>query len=375
MKIMLDARPAYGGTARYVGELARLLEGALPPDSVILLGRSSRNFGATQPAKRNQARRFASLLLGPVWRVWTDSTGIARRVNATGTHLFHATMGVIPRHLPVPAVMTCYDLWPLDHAAERPGGWRARYEQAALLQALHRARHIIAISDTTARGIRTRLGPTAPPITRIYPPLVPPAPPVRPAGSLPTGPFWLSVGTLEPRKNLARLIEAQGAAFPVTGMPLVLAGRHGWGVDEVLQTVRRSQGAVQWLGPVWDGELEWLYAQAFGAIQFSRDEGFDYPAVEAMRAGIPVLLSDIAVHREVGDTVALYAAPHDATALTALMIECAGRPRAWRLAVGAAGKARADALAAQTQFSPYLAVYEQAMSAKPSSPVCSGRSA
>jgi glycosyltransferase involved in cell wall biosynthesis len=183
------------------------------------------------------------------------------------------------------------------------------------------------------------------------------------------------VGTLEPRKNLPRLIEAQGAAFPVTGMPLILAGRHGWGVEGVLQTVRESQGAVEWLGPVSDGELAWLYANAFAAIQFSRDEGFDYPAVEAMRAGIPVLLSDIAVHREVGPTAALYAAPHDVAALTALMIECAGRPGAWRLAAGAAGKARAAELAAQTRSAPYLAVYEQAMSAQPSSPVCSGRSA
>lgn len=363
MRVLLDARPLYGGTARYVRELVRLLEAALPPGAVATLGTASLGCAeAPSEAQRSAIRRLAAACLGAPARWLADTFGIARRVRAVDADVFHATMGVVPAGLPVPAVITCHDLWALDHADERPRGWRSRYERAALAAALRRARHVIASSDTTARRLRDRLGPEAPPITRIYPPLAPPAPAAAPAGMEASGPFWLSVGTLEPRKNLARLVAAQCAAYPSSRLPLVLAGRYGWGQASVLDAIARAAGAVRWLGRVPEAELSWLYANAAGVVQFSRDEGFDYPAVEAMRAGCPLVLSDIEVHREVAAGAARYVAPDDADALARMLAAGARAGAARRTEWAEAGRARAAELALQAQARPYLEVYADALS-------------
>ncbi len=358
MNVLLDARPAYGGTARYVRELVRLLEGALPPGALSLVGDASLRWGAPpSPARGGVTRRAAGAMLGMAWRIATDHIRIARMADAVSADLFHGTMGVIPLRPAVPAVVTCHDLWALDHPGERPGGLRARYERTALAAALRNAAHIIASSDTTARRVRERTGRRAQAITRIYPPLCAPVTPAAPAAVGHDEPFWLSVGTLEPRKNLARLVAAQRAAFPSTRVPLLLAGRYGWNQQDVLQAVRRSDSAVRWLGHVTDAELAWLYDRAVGLVQFSRDEGFDYPSVEGMRAGTPLLLSDIPVHREVAGPAARYVAPDDTAALTRALVECTRGGTAWRAESSEAGRARAAEIAVQTDAGPYLELY------------------
>ncbi len=103
------------------------------------------------------------------------------------------------------------------------------------------------------------------------------------------GEFLLSVGTLEPRKNLARLFEAYGVArrsLPEP-WPLVVVGPPGWGPEP-----ERGEGVV-FTGRVGDGTLASLYARARLLAYVPFEEGFGLPPVEAMRYGTPVVASPL----------------------------------------------------------------------------------
>lgn len=72
-----------------------------------------------------------------------------------------------------------------------------------------------------------------------------------------------------------------------------------------------------------DDELGQLYRGATGVVQFSRYEGFDYPVAGAMTLGVPLVLSDIGVHREVAGSCALYVDTDDTDGLASCLVEMA----------------------------------------------------
>ncbi len=134
----------------------------------------------------------------------------------------------------------------------------------------------------------------------------------RQLAALPEGPTMLMVGTIEPRKGYLDVIEAasvlwrQGAAFN-----LVIVGKEGW-IDlpasrrrTIPQTMARLRQHPQrnrhlfWFGSASDALLQGLYARADGLIAASYGEGFGIPLIEAGRAGLPLLVRDLPVFREV----------------------------------------------------------------------------
>ena len=125
------------------------------------------------------------------------------------------------------------------------------------------------------------------------------------------GDYVLSVGTLEPRKNLKVLLEAwQMANDSDRGLPrLVLCGARGWKDDDLKGAFSRGieQGWLLLPGYVSDEQLEHLYFGASVVVQASLYEGFGLPLVEAMAAGCPLVCSDIGVFREVVGDAGLYA--------------------------------------------------------------------
>lgn len=131
------------------------------------------------------------------------------------------------------------------------------------------------------------------------------------------GEYLLSVGTLEPRKNLRTLLLAFAAIRRHTTEQLVVVGNQGWLFDETQQLLEKLGlgSRVVLTGAVSDRDLRALYAGAKTFVFPSHYEGFGIPVLEAMAAGAPVLASSAASLPEVGGGSALYFDPEDTEAL------------------------------------------------------------
>lgn len=132
--------------------------------------------------------------------------------------------------------------------------------------------------------------------------------------------FAVTVGRLNVRKNLARILEAATTATRITARsPLVVVGTtaHSGVNTEFTSAVQRAidDGRIIPLGRADDDELAWLYSHASLAISLSLDEGFGMPATEAAQFDAPLLASDIPVFRETVGEYAHFIAP-DATPAT-----------------------------------------------------------
>jgi glycosyltransferase involved in cell wall biosynthesis len=126
------------------------------------------------------------------------------------------------------------------------------------------------------------------------------------------GPYILSVGTIQPRKNYERLIRAL-AALPSAfdDVRLVIVGGRGWLQESIYQTVEALKLGERVLFPGFaeDGDLPALYSGARLAAYPSLYEGFGLPILEAMRCGTPVLSSHTSSLREVAGEAALLIDP------------------------------------------------------------------
>ncbi|MGH2930014.1 MAG: glycosyltransferase family 4 protein, partial [Solirubrobacteraceae bacterium] len=143
-------------------------------------------------------------------------------------------------------------------------------------------------------------------------------PPSGDAGALPEGvvaPYLLFVGTIEPRKNLARLLRALQRLRRERPVPtLVVAGRVGWAYGTTLDLLRDDAG-VRLLGHVDDPTLAALYRSALVLCFPSLYEGFGLPLLEAMLAGLPALVGNLGSLPELAGGAALEVDPTDVAAI------------------------------------------------------------
>lgn len=124
-------------------------------------------------------------------------------------------------------------------------------------------------------------------------------------------PYILTVGKLEPRKNLQRLFEAFKQIN--TDIELLVVGPQGWGKMEV------TDARIRYIGFISDEELYALYKSSLFFIFPSIWEGFGYPAVEAMKLGVPIVLSNTSSLKEIGEGVAEFFDPHDVESIKTAM--------------------------------------------------------
>lgn len=146
--------------------------------------------------------------------------------------------------------------------------------------------------------------------SKIFPRPAGPAP--GPPGS-PASPYWLALGSLEPRKNFGTLLDAMVIYWGRSSrrIPLRIAGGSGWKSDSLRERIARlsEQGIATHLGYVADAELPGLYAGAQAFIFPSWYEGFGLPVLEAMSCGCPVVSSDRTSLKEVGGDAAIFIDP------------------------------------------------------------------
>jgi glycosyltransferase involved in cell wall biosynthesis len=311
--IALDATPltvSTGGIGRYTLELARALASEYPDDQYWLL--SDQTFKAPSglpnlhsgDGPRNPAERK--------WWTW----GLDREMRRRGVDLFHGTDYSVP-YVPLrPSVMTLHDLSPWLDPAWQPGASRVRRRTPRLLR-MGLATMVITPSETVRRSAmeRFRLSPdrvvTVPLAAGelFKPPLA--------AGKPRGNPYFLLVGTCEPRKNVARLVDAWREVRKTIAVDLVLAGRdHDHAAEHGLRV----------LGVVPDSDLPGLYSGALACVYPSLYEGFGLPVLEAMQCGGLVIASrDPAILEVSGDAV-LHVDGEDTHALAETMRAVAANP-------------------------------------------------
>ena len=145
------------------------------------------------------------------------------------------------------------------------------------------------------------------------------------AGTLGDAPFFLFTGSISPRKNLLRVLDAFAAIADQVPHRLVLTGAPGWDASPEMSAV--SQGPLRDrivnLGYVSDGALKALYGQASAFVYPSLYEGFGLPVLEAMAAGCPVITSSQAPLTEVAGQAAILVDPTDVAAIAAGMLAAA----------------------------------------------------
>ena len=286
------------GIGRYVHGLA----GALAPHCDLRL------YGCYFSGNRPAARRGAPAPL----TAWKVPSRLIKLLAGTGIYpierllggfqVFHNTNFLM---LPVrtPQVMTLHDL------AFFREGFHTRQASEAMQQvvgeAVRRCGAFCVPSEATARDCEERLGLSR---ERLF---------VTPLGvderfflAPAEGAYVLGIGTLEPRKNHLRLVQAMAGI----DAELLLAGGRGWSCDEVIEAVERAPN-VRWLGHVPEARLRELVAGASVVAYPSLFEGFGLPVLEAMAAGKPVLTSDRDPMREVAGDAALLVDPCDVGAI------------------------------------------------------------
>ena len=135
-----------------------------------------------------------------------------------------------------------------------------------------------------------------------------------------TGSFFLYLGNLHPRKNLARTIRAfaraRRGAPALEGHKLVIAGARWWGGGEEAEAAITAPGSVVFLGRVGDDVRQVLLESAVALLYLSLFEGFGLPPLEAMAASTPVLAADAAAIPEVTGGAALLVDPRDESSIS-----------------------------------------------------------
>jgi alpha-1,3-rhamnosyl/mannosyltransferase len=266
--------------------------------------RAGGNLG--RPGKRaNSLGKLKSVAVGLVrdgWQAFLDRR-FSRLCRAGDYDIYHE-----PNYLPMPAdcptVVTLHDLSVLLHPQWHPADRVKRFENR-LPEVLGRAAHFLADTDSVRREVIEVLGVRPDRVSRVYMGIRADLRPL-PAELVQAGlarlglphQYLLCLGTIEPRKNVLRLLQAYTSLpFSVrSDWPLVLAGGWGWNAEEVrryLDEIGQHQGVIH-LGYVADEHLPILYNGARALFFPSYYEGFGLPPLEMMACGGAVIASTAA---------------------------------------------------------------------------------
>ena len=323
MKVAVDVTPLEltgAGTARYLGSLLPRVE------------------------REVTVERLRGFAAGKAGTLWLDLAWYPHLLphRARGADVLHCPTYRGPVRSRVPLVVTVHDLAVFRHPEAFPP-WTRTYSRVVVPRVVRAARIVAAVSEFTAGELETVLRV---PRERIR--VVPNAADATftDAGPREEGDYVLAVGTLEPRKNLARTIEAAQRL----GVELRVAGARGWGGVEA-----RGDG-VRWEGEVGDEQLARLYRGALCVVYPSLYEGFGIPVLEAMACGAPVVTSRGGATDEVAGGAAVLVDPQDVSSIAAGIEGAIAR----RDELRAAGLRRASAYSWDASARLLVQAYEDA---------------
>jgi glycosyltransferase involved in cell wall biosynthesis len=256
-----------------------------------------------------------------VWLGQLSRVGFDRLLREA--ELFHATEHLLLPLQSIPTVLTVHDLI-FRHLPEHHKPLNRWYLNLTMPLYCRRAGHIIAVSEHTKRDLISAYGIAAEKVSVVYEAAAPefcPQPAqtvaaVRARYNLPER-YLLFVGTIEPRKNLTRLLAAFEAVH-ADGLAdgLVIVGQRGWLYGDFFARLEESpvREVILLPGYVPDDDLPAFYAGAQALVLPSVYEGFGLPVLEAMACGTPVVASTASSIPEIGGEAALYFDPLDVEA-------------------------------------------------------------
>ena len=286
--------------------------------------------------------------------------------------LLHCPFYTLPALCPAPAVVTIHDI-----TFELHPEWYTRRARLAFsgfaAASARKARHVLTVSGCSRDDIIAAYHLEPSRVTAV--PLAPDPEfrPVTDPGEVAavkarygiSSEYLLHVGSITPRRNMSRLLEAFASARRRRpGLTLVLAGRVEPPSPPVEVEIQRKglTGAVSVTGYVRPGDLPALYSAAAAVVYPSLYEGFGLPVLEAMACGAPVLASDTSCFPEVAGDAALLVDPRNTHALAEGMSAILADDALRRRLVGA-GLARSAAFTWERTARATLAVYRLALSA------------
>ena len=323
MKVAVDVTPldqTRAGTARY-------LESLLP-----------------RVEREVTVERLRGYARGKAGTLWLDLAWYPHVLphDAKGADVLHCPTYRGPIRSKVPLVVTVHDLAVFRRPEAFPP-WTRTYSRLVVPRVVRAARVVAAVSQFTATELETLLRVPRDRI-RIVPNAAEAA--FTENGPREDGDYVLAVGTLEPRKNLARAIEAAQRL----GVELRVAGARGWG------GVEAAGPGVSWVGFATDGDLARLYRGALCVVYPSLYEGFGIPILEAMSCGAPVVTSRGGATEEVAGGAAVLVDAEDVASIAAGIEEAISR----RDELCAAGLRRASDYSWDASAKLLLQAYEDA---------------
>jgi glycosyltransferase involved in cell wall biosynthesis len=356
---------APGGIGTYVRELVPRLH----DDRVELVPFSSRWSRPLPPGTLAEEGGDVAHLDLPVqllYPMWASARRPRLPSRFGDLDVVHATnhAAVPPTRAGQALVATVHDLAFARFPELFPDRWRRLYERGVKI-AIDEASVILVPSgfvrgelrDRGADVERVRVTPLAPSRTSATEPrTVDDRPSV-----VPDAPFVLAVGTVEPRKNLPRLVRAFRRATADASLPhhLVIAGPVGWHQEELVDELGADGDDRVHMSGWLDGpHLDRLYREAAAAAYVSLYEGFGIPVLDALARGVPTLASNIGAISEVAGDAAVLVDPEDETAIAAGLVRIL-TDEAVRAELSAKGPARAGRYSWDATARATLAAYRE----------------
>jgi glycosyltransferase involved in cell wall biosynthesis len=313
LRVGIDARAATeveAGRGRFVREVLNALNQQDDLNSYVCYAR--------QQWREPLGDRFSWRVVDLPDALWHLRTAVAA---SRDCDVFLSTNSyLIAMLLRIPCVVVVHDLLAFDGAMGVPRS-SVFMERATLPVVVRCADRFVGVSQATVTALEHRFPTTLGRTTVAHLAASPTRdrPSVAELDSLPASGFVLSVGTLEPRKNLPRLASAY-AALPAelqAAHPLVVVGALGWRHEATVSALNALGDRCRRLGSVSDGLLGELYRRCSAFCYPSLGEGFGLPVLEAMAEGAPVITSNVSALPEVGGDAVEYVDPRSISSISA----------------------------------------------------------
>jgi glycosyltransferase involved in cell wall biosynthesis len=319
-------RKLYGG-GNYIKNLVRSLS-RLDGENEYLLLASPENVCHLE----DLGVRF-QIAMGPsnrLLRLPWEQTVLPLKLKQKGIDVYHGPAFVAPLFKTCGQVVSVHDM--TFHLVPEQHSWHKRIYFQAMIPAMVRgSERVIAVSESTKRDILSLVPVPENKICVTHLGVDSRFQPVSDQEKLAAlrvkhrlrRQFILFVGVIEPRKNIAALVNAYAAASLADQFDLVLAGSLGWDYSGLLEQVANSglKDRIRIIGYVDDEDLPTLYSAAEVFVYPSLYEGFGLPPLEAMACGVPVITSSISSMPEIVGDAAILVNPRDVAAIASALLK------------------------------------------------------